>query len=72
MNPASTVILELELRLALTHQTQPSLKTHGDEAQWGVWANEAIEGNPMFGKVQRNGKVSKSQEHERGILQIVT
>lgn len=38
-------------------QAQPSLKVHGDEARWAEWAKVELDGNGMFGKVQRHGKV---------------
>jgi hypothetical protein len=39
-------------------QSQPSLREHGDEQRWASWAKHEVEGNAMFGKVERHGKVS--------------
>ena len=41
----------------MVKQAQPSLKCHGDENRWAEWAERELEGNGMFGKVQRHGKV---------------
>lgn len=38
-------------------QAQPHLKAHGDEDMWAIWVGEELESNPMFGKVERHGKV---------------
>ncbi|KAI9636543.1 uncharacterized protein MKK02DRAFT_45247 [Dioszegia hungarica] len=61
---ASTVVFSGSSKLSLPDlvkhmlEAQPSLKEHGTEAQWSVWASAELEGNQMFGKVQRSGKDS--------------
>lgn len=61
---ASTVVFSGSSKLSLPDlvkhmlETQPSLRDHGDESAWGEWCAAELDGNPMFGKVQRHGKVS--------------
>ena len=43
-------------------QSQPSLKEHGDEDAWTKWVGFEVDGNRMFGKVERHGKVSYTSD----------
>jgi hypothetical protein len=45
-------------------QAQPSLKEYGPETQWSLWVLAELEGNQMFGKVQRHGKVGRGIEQQ--------
>ncbi|WVW79114.1 hypothetical protein I302_101079 [Kwoniella bestiolae CBS 10118] len=59
---ASTVVFSGSSKLSLPDlvkhmlESQPSLKEHGSEKIWSSWVGEALEGNRMFGKVERHGK----------------
>ncbi|RSH95441.1 hypothetical protein EHS25_000533 [Saitozyma podzolica] len=59
---ASTVVFSGSSKLSLPDlvkhmlETQPSLREHGDEQRWTDWAKDEVEGNAMFGKVERHGK----------------
>ncbi|GFZ51476.1 hypothetical protein JCM24511_09243 [Saitozyma sp. JCM 24511] len=59
---ASTVVFSGSSKLSLPDlvkhmlETQPSLREHGDEQRWTCWAKVEVEGNAMFGKVERHGK----------------
>ncbi|WVO18262.1 hypothetical protein L204_105972 [Cryptococcus depauperatus] len=61
---ATTVVFSGSSKLSLPNLVKhmldayPHLKDHGDEAQWAKWADEELETNPMFGKVERHGKDS--------------
>ncbi|RXK38785.1 hypothetical protein M231_03961 [Tremella mesenterica] len=64
---ATTVVFSGSSKLSLPDlvkhmlESQPSLKTHGDEEIWAVWCAAELENNPMFGKVQRSGKDSSGR-----------
>ncbi|KAK6904515.1 hypothetical protein I203_105329 [Kwoniella mangroviensis CBS 8507] len=59
---ASTVVFSGSSKLSLPDlvkhmlESQPSLKEHGSEKIWSSWVHDALEGNRMFGKVERHGK----------------
>lgn len=61
---ASTVVFSGSSKLSLPDlvrsllESQPSMRDHGDEATWALWAGAELESNSMFGKVSRNGKDS--------------
>lgn len=61
---ASTVVFSGSSKLSLPDlvrsllESQPSMRDHGDEATWALWAGAELESNAMFGKVSRNGKDS--------------
>ena len=38
-------------------KSQPSMKTHGRESVWAVWVEDTLHSHPMFGRVDRKGKV---------------
>ncbi|KAL7421384.1 hypothetical protein Q5752_004269 [Cryptotrichosporon argae] len=64
---ASTVVFSGSSKLSLPDlvrsllESQPSLRTHGAEEQWSIWAGTELECNPMFGKVERYGKDSSGR-----------
>lgn len=33
------------------------MKSHGREAVWSVWVENTLDSHPMFGRVDRKGKV---------------
>lgn len=61
---ASTVVFSGSSKLSLPDlvrsllEYQPSMRDHGDESTWALWAGAELESNSMFGKVSRNGKDS--------------
>ncbi|WRT68848.1 uncharacterized protein IL334_005829 [Kwoniella shivajii] len=61
---ASTVVFSGSSKLSLPDlvkhmlESQPSLKDHGSEKTWFAWVGQALQGNKMFGKVERHGKDS--------------
>jgi hypothetical protein len=36
------------------------MKSHGRESVWSVWVEDTLHSHPMFGRVDRRGKVSHS------------
>jgi hypothetical protein len=64
---ASTVVFSGSSKLSLPDlvksllESQPSMRTHGDEAAWAVWADAELAANPMFGKITRNGRDSSGK-----------